>query len=89
MSDQTVPDTEPPTANHGWLEQFKYFGADIIGELEAVVKAGIEPTERVILLEVALKLFDLAMSGANENDFNAEQKQKIESTIIELELYSL
>lgn len=66
VTDQLEPeeleklDTQPPAADHGFLEQFESFASECFYHLEEVVKAGLTETENETLIKVAAKLVNLA-----------------------------
>jgi hypothetical protein len=53
-------DTLPPTASHGWLDQFSAFSAEAFEELKKVASQGLVEAETDLLIYLAVKLVKLA-----------------------------
>lgn len=79
-------DTIPPAPdNHGFLEQFETLTHQSFETLKGVVEGGLQTTERVVLIKVAMKLFALSFHNVKEEDFTPEIKVELETFIQELE----
>jgi len=85
LEESRSADTEPPPGDsHGFLEQFETFSSIALEELENVVKQGLTPTERVMLMKVGIKLVALGGNDAKEEDFTPEQTQEVENLLGQL-----
>ena len=63
-------DTLPPTATHGWLEQFSAFGWESFEKLKEVAAQGLVAAETETLILLAAKLTSVAL----EHDEDALEK---------------
>jgi len=85
LEKQTNDTETPPKPHHGFLEQFEALSASAFEKLEEVVVGGLSPSEKVMMVKVALKFTSLALSNVKEEDFTDEAKEEIESLILSTE----
>jgi hypothetical protein len=84
---ETHSDTDPPPPepeHHGFLEGYRLLATETFEILESVVKRGVTPTERLVMIKVSLKLLTLAMHDAKEEDFSEEMKSEVVTLLEEL-----
>jgi hypothetical protein len=71
----SYPHTMSDPASHGWLEQFKFFGAEAIAELKIVAEQGLSEVENDFLIFLSVELIELAQKQ------NSSSWSKIQSRL--------
>lgn len=78
----TIPPEQQP--NHGFLEQFESLTHTNLEDLASVVRAGLQPHERLVMVEVGFKILTLALHDIKDQEMTPEIQAELDAFLTSL-----